>query len=162
MNMNSTKLTQQTNAHSGRWFATVTELESVEYKLVEPALPSINSGVTELGGRDDAVLFVPGDRIQFDEVSITFFIDELYTNYLSCYAWMRQNVNMNDPKLRDVTIVLMDAQGKPQGVSITYKDCFPINLSPIIPDNSGAVSDMTATLTMKFTDMEFMHPTVAV
>lgn len=149
---------EHSNAQSGRWVANITGLESVEYKLTEPAIPSINAGTTELGGRDDVVLFVPGDRISFDEIQLSFIVDKTYRNYYHCYKWIRDNVNRNEPILRDVTITLLDNQSQPQGVSITYKDCFPINVSPPLLDNSGATTDIVISMTLKVVDMEMNHP----
>lgn len=149
---------EHSNAQSGRWLANITGLESVEYKLTEPSMPSINSGVTELGGRDDTVLFVPGDRISFDEIQLNFIVDRTFRNYYHCYKWIRGNVNRNDPILRDVTITLLDNQNQPQGVSITYRDCFPINISPPLLDSTGATTDMIVGITLKVSDMEMSHP----
>ncbi len=144
---------EHSNAQSNRWFAAIHGLQSVEMKLVDFTLPMLSVGVTDIGGGADTMLTLPGDRLDIDEIQLNFIVDKRYLNYYHCYMWMRENLKLPYPNLRDITISLLDNQNQFQGVTFTYTDCFPIMLAPVNLDAEGTTHDIVMGLTLKVGNM---------
>lgn len=143
-----------TTAQSNRWFASIEGLPSIEYKLVDFSIPMITSGVTELGGKFDVSLVVPGDRMSIDEIQLNFLVDKRYINYYHVYKWLRNNLNAVEPLFKDIDVMMLDNQGLPQGVTFHYIQCYPIMIAPVQLDSEGATTDIVVGLTLKVSDFD--------
>ncbi len=145
---------EHSNAQSNRWFAAIEGLQSVEMKLVDFTLPMLSVGITDIGGGADTTLSLPGDRLDIDEIQLNFLVDKRFFNYYHCYKWMRDNLALPYPSLRDITVTLLDNQNQFQGVSFIYTECFPIMLAPINLDAEGTTHDIVMGLTLKVGGMD--------
>ena len=110
-----------------------------------------------LGGfnifKPDVMVSVPGDTLYIDQVQLKFIVDVNYKNYFKTFEWLRYNLQSNYPDFRDITVMMLDNQGNPQGSQFIYKECYPVHLDQI---------DMTAqddgviivNMTIKTSDIE--------
>ena len=115
---------------------------------------------------------LPGDKLQYGDLNITFMVDEDMENYLQLYQWMTslgypESINQysellnnkievddpNDPsnERSDATIQVLSSNYNPT-VSIKFKDVFPYQLSGV-PFNATADEQtyFTAEAAFKYT-----------
>ena len=84
----------------------INQLPKVEYFTVSASIPGISAGVVtvETPFKDIPII---GDKLTYDNLSITFIVDEYLENYISLHNWMRGIGFPTDRKefrtFRDVT-----------------------------------------------------------
>ena len=128
----------------------------VDFLCNSANIPSITLGVAEQANYLRNIP-VPGDKLQYDDLRITFMVDEDMENYLQLYQWMTslgypESINQysellnnkvevenpNDPsnERSDATIQVLSSNYNPS-VSIKFKDVFPYQLTGV-PFNATA------------------------
>ena len=126
----------------------------VDFLCNSANLPMITLGVAEQASYLRNIP-VPGDKLQYDDLRITFMVDEDMENYLQLYQWMTslgypESINQysellnnkievddpNDPsnERSDATIQVLSSNYNPT-VTVKFKDVFPYQLSGL--KNSG-------------------------
>lgn len=85
----------------------------------------------------------PGDHLQYDELTITFRVDEDMQNYFEIHNWIRglgklsyieyQNlaqtpVYTGESLTSDISLIVLTSQKNPN-YEFTFRDAFPISLS---------------------------------
>lgn len=146
--------TEHSNAQSNRWFAIIDGMPGIEMKLHNFIMPALSIGITEIKHSGDTLVDIPGDTFRVDPVVLEFLIDARYLNYFHAYRWMRECVNRPAGDFRDITILLLDNQGNPQGVQVVYKDCYPTALEQLELDADGEVNDLIAVMTIETNGIE--------
>lgn len=141
--------TDNSNAQSNRWFAIIDGMPGVEMKLHKFNVPSMSIAPTPLMHEGDTMVDIPGDTFHIEPLVIEFLVDAKYRNFFHVYRWMRSNVAQPSADYRDITILMLDNQGNPQGVQFTYSDCYPIVLSQPDLDSEGEHHDVIASLVME-------------
>ena len=123
---------------------------------------------------------LPGDKIQFGEITITFIVDENMENWTELYNWMegitastdtekyRLLVGANkredqpqdssgdfDQLHSDMTIVVTTAANNPNRY-VRIQDAYPSSLGEIAMDTTvaGGLSYVTCTASFQFTSFE--------
>lgn len=145
------------NAQANKWVATIEGFEGITYKILGGVMPSIMTGITDLGGSDNISLAVAGDHITFDDLSIDFLIDEDYINYESVFNWVESNTRINEPVLRDLSIHLLDTNGNFRGIRVEFSNCWPTAVTGWPFDTENSDSDIQSTATFKFERMRFVR-----
>ena len=136
-------------------------------------LPSITLGVAEQPSYLRNIP-VPGDKIQFEDLQISFMVDEHMENYLEIYNWItglgfpesldqyiqladEKNLSPeNDPndffnERSDATLMILNSDYN-VSVRVKFKDLFPIELSGIPFDAKAEQQEYyTATARFKYT-----------
>ena len=64
------------------------QLPKVEYFTVSASIPGISAGVATLATPFKDIPMI-GDKLTYDNLSITFIVDEYLENYISLHNWMR-------------------------------------------------------------------------
>lgn len=149
MDQTSTNYHDHSNAQSNRWFGIIDGMPGVEFKLQNFTIPEMRIGQNDIMHEGDTIVTFPGDTFYVSDIPLDFIIDVNYHNFFHAYKWMRENVRRNDADVRDVTILMLDNQGNPQGVRLTYQDCFPISLAQPRLDSDGESHDLIATMVLK-------------
>ena len=135
---------------------TMQRIPTVTYFCQSANIPSVS-----LSPIDQTNFFAPvrhPSAFRFDDLSISFVVDEEMKNWLEIYNWMRSASNAEDFKdfetpdqhLSDATLVITNSamRGK---LIVSFRDCFPSSLSGL--DFSSAVTDpepLTATTTFSY------------
>jgi len=115
---------------------------------------------------------VPGDKLQYGDLNITFMVDEDMENYLQIYQWITslgfpesisQFSELKDTdrllpekpvagdhfnERSDATLMILNSDYNPS-VKIKFKDVFPVSLSAV-PFNVTAESQQYYTATASF------------
>ena len=113
---------------------------------------------------------IPGDKITYDDISITFLVDEDMSNYIELMDWMKNLGSTRDPSTQYATLVNDNTANSLRGIlsdctltiltnnmnankSIVFEDCFPTTLSEITFESvADDVTPITASATFKFRD----------
>ena len=136
-------------------------------------LPSITLGVAEQPSYLRNIP-IPGDKIQFEDLQISFMVDEHMENYLEIYNWITglgfpesidQYIQLgddqklapeNDPsdnfnERSDATLMILNSDYN-TSVKVKFRDLFPVELSGIPFDAKAEQQEYyTATARFKYT-----------
>ena len=138
----------------------------VDFFSQSVSIPNINLGVSiQTTYLKD--IPVPGDKMDYGDLDIEFFIDENLENYLQIEKWMRSlgfpesigesiPLDPNEDDLlmgarSDGTLLIYNSNFQPIA-KINFKDLFPIALTPV-PFSADAtdINYIMATVTFKYT-----------
>lgn len=108
----------------------------------------------------------PGDAIEFDELVVTFKVDEYLTNYLEVAEWMLRlgfpedfsqyrklgtSRWTGDGPTSDGAVLFLDSKSNPK-LQCDFVDLFPISISSVTMDSTMTdVEYLTATVTFAYT-----------
>ena len=88
INSISRQPTQQDYASPSQFKFSIAKLPKVEFFCTEVNIPGINLGnATQLTTLRDIPL--PGTKLEFGDVSLTFLVDEKFDNFEEIYTWLR-------------------------------------------------------------------------
>ena len=113
---------------------------------------------------------LPGDKIQFEDFSLRFLVDENLDNYMEIFSWIRalgfpesleeiydwQSSNPNAPAGElnytcDGTLNVLSSSNTPN-FKVKFLDMFPVSLSDLDFDATDSDIDyLTANVTFKYT-----------
>ena len=158
----------------------VKKLPNTKYFATGVNIPSVSVGETLQPTRLGANVKLPGDKIQFGEITITFIVDENMENWTELYNWMEgitastdtekyrllvgANKRENQPQDNsgdfdqlhsDMTIVVTTAANNPNRY-VRIQDAYPSALGEIAMDTTvaGGISYVTCTASFQFTSFE--------
>ena len=158
----------------------VKKLPNTKYFATGVNIPSVSVGETLQPTRLGANVKLPGDKIQFGEITITFIVDENMENWTELYNWMEgitastdtekyrllvgANKRENQPQDNsgdfdqlhsDMTIVVTTAANNPNRY-VRIQDAYPSSLGEIAMDTTvaGGLSYVTCTASFQFTSFE--------
>ena len=143
----------------------------VDFLCNSANLPMVSLGVAEQSSYLKNIP-VPGDKLQYDDLRITFVVDEDMENYLQLYQWitslgfpesisqyselLNNKPLVEDPddpsnERSDATIQVLNSNFNPS-VTIKFKDVFPYQLSGIPFDaTTEEQTYYTASVSFKYT-----------
>jgi len=126
------------------YFCTAANLPGISLAPVEVPYKGVNLGMT-------------GDRLTFDDFSITFNITENMENYIEIYNWMENIIQAKDPEGYKYDARLMILTSHNNVVKeIAFQEIFPTSLSSIeFNTQVGDIEYVQATVTFKYTLFEF-------
>ena len=135
----------------------------------QASIPGLNLGVAEQPTYLKDIP-VPGDKLQFQDLSLRFLVDEDLENYLEIQHWLRglgfpdslkeiyewQSSNPNAPSstlnyTSDGTLNVLSSSNTPN-FKVKFLDMFPVSLSDLDFDATDSDIDyLTASVTFKYT-----------
>ena len=143
----------------------------VDFLCNSANLPSVNLGFAEQATYLKNIP-VPGDKLQYDDLRISFMVDEDMENYLQIYQWITslgfpESIGQYSELLANKTVITDPADPQNErsdgniqilnsnllpSVLIKFKDLFPVSLSGV-PFNATAEDQQyfTAEATFKYT-----------
>ncbi len=115
-------------------------------------------------------LSYPGDHIQYDDIMVSFKVDEDLQNYLEIHNWIRDlgfPNKFNEYKRiesvapitgmgirSDISLIILSSAKNPI-YDVTFKDAFPVSLSSLIFDTTSQdVNYIEASTTFRYTSFE--------
>ena len=158
----------------------VKKLPNTKYFATGVNVPSVSVAETISTTRLGASVKLPGDKITFGELTISFIVDENMENWTELYTWMSQITSSTDPeKFRtlvganrranqpydgsgdydalysDMTIVITTAANNPNRY-VRIQGAFPSSLGEITMDTTvaGGITYVTCTASFQFTTFE--------
>ena len=161
----------------------LTKTPKVDFLCQSANIPSISMG-TAIQPSYLKDIPVPGDKVLYDDLTVSFLVDEKMENYLAIHKWitglgypesrgqydqLRKDDNRTDSiigddgdpryfEFSDATLQILNSNYKPS-VLINFKDAFPISLSTLEFDVSQRdYSFFTASVTFKYTIFSITDP----
>jgi hypothetical protein len=127
---------------------------NLEYFCSAASLPGISMSEAPVPYKGANIGFV-GDRINFDDFTVTFNVTEDMDNYLETFNWMHNIVNGVNIKTiqSDATLVILSSHNN-KTKEVHYKDIFPTSLSGLEFNTQGDVEYLTAQVTFKYSYFE--------
>ena len=147
----------------------IKKLSTVTYFCQTANLPGITLGET-VRSTPFIDFSAPGDKVTYDDLSITFLVDEDLVNYLEILDWMKKLGSPNDPSKEYATLIDDVSSSALGGIysdctltiltnnmnankSIAFKDCWPTTLSELTLESiTDDIVPITASATFKFRD----------
>jgi hypothetical protein len=113
-------------------------------------------------------LYVPGEKVIYDLLSITFIVDEVLMGWFEIHDWIRALTfpekfeqyqqlkqlspvtNQDFPQYSDASLTVLDSSQQPT-YRIKFVDCFPTSLSSIVLNTTeDPTTIITADATFRF------------
>ena len=161
----------------------LTKTPKVDFLCQSANIPSISMG-TAIQPSYLKDIPVPGDKVLYDDLTVSFLVDEKMENYLAIHKWitglgypesrgqydqLRKDDNRTDRiigddgdpryfEFSDATLQVLNSNYKPS-VLINFKDAFPISLSTLDFDvTTRDYNYFTAQVTFKYTIYNITDP----
>ena len=161
----------------------LTKTPKVDFLCQSANIPQISMG-TAVQPSYLKDIAVPGDKVLYDDLTVSFLVDEKMENYLAIYKWItglgypeslgqyeqlkkddnrtnRMISDQGDPlyfQYSDATLQVLSSNYRPS-VLINFKDAFPISLSTLEFDVSQRdYNFFTASVTFKYTIFNITDP----
>ena len=158
----------------------IKKLPNTKYFSTGVNVPSVSVAEVQQPTNLGRNVLIPGDKINFGEITVTFIVDENMENWTELYQWMSQITSSTDPEkyrslvgaarradlpydgsgdpdavYSDMTIVVTTAANNPNRY-IRIQDAFPTSLGEITMDTTvaGGLSYVTCTASFQFTNFE--------
>ena len=161
----------------------LTKTPKVDFLCQSANIPQISMG-TAIQPTYLKDIPVPGDKVLYDDLTMSFLVDEKMENYLAIHKWItglgypesigqynqlkkddnRTNSRVSDAgdplyfQYSDATLQVLNSNYKPS-VLINFKDAFPISLSTLDFDvTTRDYNYFTAQVTFKYTIYNITDP----
>lgn len=128
--MSGRTLTTNRNLLSPNKFRLVinsTKYENVEFFCVAAPLPGLSLPQTPVGVRG-ATMFVPGDKIAYDDISFKILVDEDLKNYTELYQWIKNNHSSGVISYEDIILQIYSSSSN-KNKEIKFVSAFPVSIS---------------------------------
>jgi len=135
---------------------------SVDFMCQRANLPGIAMPVTDVPTRFRTYPIVPGGGVTYDDLTVTFLVDEDLENYISIHNWIIDNGNGYEmettedyPRYSNARLLILTSNFNVNHI-IDYENVFPYNLTPVNFDAGDTGSEyFTASVSFKFTRYTF-------
>ena len=161
----------------------LTKTPKVDFLCQSANIPSISMG-TAIQPSYLKDIPVPGDKVLYDDLTVSFLVDEKMENYLAIHKWitglgypesrgqydqLRKDDNRTDRiigddgdpryfEFSDATLQILSSNYKPS-VLVNFKDAFPTTLSTLDFDvTTRDYNYFTAQVTFKYTIYNITDP----
>ena len=133
------------NMANTEYFCTAANLPGISLSPVDSPYKGVNLGMT-------------GDRLTFDDFSITFNITENMENYIEIYNWMHNIINKKDAEdyKYDASLLIMSSHNN-MVKTVKFQEIFPTALSTVeFNAQSTDVEYLQADVSFRYTLFEFV------
>jgi len=143
------------------FYFNIFRMPNVQYFCQEANLPGVNAGEIRQPTRFIDVKH-PTTKLRFDELNVSFIVDEDLGNWRECFDWLKSIVNIEDTTdflspedhYSDATLTILNSNMR-ENVRVKFKNCFPTNLTGLQFSTTPSDSEtQTATLTLMFDSYE--------
>jgi len=130
--MSNSTLTTNFNYLSPKGFKLTidaTQFANVEYFMTSFTLPSVSMGAVEVNYRS-AKGALPGDKMDYAEISTRFLVDENMANYIEIFNWMHANITGATITQADMILSVLDSHNR-VSQQFRFLNAFPISLAAL-------------------------------
>ena len=147
---------------------TLAKYPKVSFFCNTARIPEINLG-TAIQPSYLKDLDVPGEKLTYGDLTITFLVDESLENYMAVHNWLTglgfpettqqfKNLTTNDDGIRDLkeqysdgSLSILNSNYRPTA-NVKFKDLFPVSLTSLEFDSTVTdIQYFTAEVTFKYT-----------
>ena len=151
---------------------TINRLPEMNFFVQSVTLPGITIGSAEQPTPIRSVP-IPGDRVTYSELDVSFKIDEDMINYISVFKWIRglgfpddtdqyKELDESSPLMgegiySDGNLIVLSSAMNPN-IRIDIFDMFPISLTPIeMNTRDTSIEYLEATVSFRFLNYDFVR-----
>ena len=134
----------------------------VNYFCQSATIPGVSLGQIDLP-TPQATGYMSGDEVQFDELSISFIIDENMKNWLSIYDWIMalgaphredyqklKQLKTDNTERTQAQLIVLSSSMNPQ-LTFYFEEVWPMNLSSVEFNTTGTDIDyVTASVSFRY------------
>lgn len=149
---------------------TIKRMPTVQYYVQSINIPGISSGFTEQQ-TPFRNTYRHGDKLTYDDLTITIAVDENLTGYMETYSWLKALTKPEefeqytgllgadgDGLYSDATLTVVNSSKKPN-IEITFADIFPTFIGAITMNTASSdVPIITCDLTFKYNHFKIKSP----
>lgn len=148
----------------------IRSLPSVSYFCQTANIPGMSLGET-VRSTPFVDFPIPGDKVTYDPLSITFVVDEDMANYIEVVTWIKNLGNTSNPKQQYATLTESDSKISDCSLTIltnnmnankdiVFYDCWPSSLSELsLTTMDRNIIVLTATATFRYRDFDIKKVT---
>lgn len=113
-------------------------------------LPTITQGANRMGTNKSIVWWDPGDTLEYDDLIVSFMVDEDMLGYRILKKWQEDMVNGEIPEKRfsDLQIILLTNNSN-KNLSFKFRNTWPYLITGIMLD-TGQAEDAPLTIDVNF------------
>ena len=127
-----TQLTDNFNMLSPTGFRVSIEspkFSNLEYFITTVGLPAIGLPEAEAGFKNYQG-FLPGDKITYEPLDLTFMLDEDMKNYMEVFNWIQSNANETTPATHDLILSILTSHNN-LNKEIKFVNAIPTSLGGV-------------------------------
>ena len=182
-NTYSRQPSKQDYADPTKFKFSIIKLPKVEYFCTQVNLPGISISDNYSQPTPFRDIPLPGEKLRYEPLSVTFLVDENLENYQEIYGWLRgigfpgghaefktllaggsdrfptsKNATPNQGGIfSDATLNILTSKNNPV-TEVRFNDCFPISLSSLQYNQQATDTDyLTATVTFEYKLYDFAN-----
>jgi len=146
----------------------VKRLPNVEFFTQKVIIPGINTNAPEIPS-PLTTLYSTGDRLIYQELDLSFIVDENMSNYKECLNWMESLTSTeelaqysklaksDEGTVSDITITILNSH-KNANLQFTFLDCSPVSLTGVSLDTTQSdVFYPEASITFRYDRFKFSN-----
>lgn len=147
------------NANNNNWIMICPGFDNIIYKLTEMNIPGITLGNIDAPYRGNGTpVPIPGDNIDYEDLSLTFFIDSNFNNYRTIFDKIIQARGRgSSAPTYDLQVSLLDNQGRYQGVDVLFERTYPYSLADMQLKSQGDELALAVTAGFKYRKFDFVR-----
>ena len=161
---------------SGNYVFSLQKFPEMTFFVQEAEIPGISLGVAIISGSVHDIT-VPGETMQYSDLSCTFIVDEKLNNYRAIHGWivglgfpenheMYRSLMANSKNslglselakgFTDGSLTILDNANKPV-IQVQFSDCFPTQLSGLqFSSGQSDASPITCTVTFSYSNYKII------
>lgn len=122
---------------------------NLEYFCVSANIPGVSIAEIVTPYRNQ-VGYTPGDRINYDMLTLKFMVDENMANYIEVLKWMQANQTQNTMLRSDLILSILTAKNNVSR-QFQFSEVFPVSISGLDFDIQAAEVDyISCTASFRF------------
>lgn len=146
--------------HNNQFRFTVNRLPNVEFFIQQASIPGLSVGQGNAAS-PYLTMPVPGDKVNYDPLNVTFKINEDLSNYIEIFDWLLLTTFTTNTQKQslfsDATLHIMTNKGN-LNKQIRFIDIFPFSLGEVLFDATTPQPLMQeTTVTFAYKKFEFMR-----
>lgn len=147
------------NAYNNNFIAVIDVLPNIQFFLKAVDLPAVTNAPANVNTSVADFAF-QGDKIEYGELNLTFFIDEYWYAYEEMFRWLRAIANPDQPEVSNgqffgqCTVQLMNNNKEPFA-TLKFIDIFPSSVGTVSLSTQMDEAVLTCQATFRYTETKF-------
>ena len=149
----------------GNFRLLIDKIPNVEYYVKSVNLPGMTFTEAVQPAGIGVDVYFPGDKVEFEQLEVTFLVDEDLENFKEIYDWMGTIIPFRNPdkytgytdplgQFTDITLVITTNKNIPVKY-IKFRDCIPTSLQGVGFESGGETDTITCNARFRFAYYEF-------
>lgn len=139
----------------------VNRSKEITYSCRDVLLPGLSIGQTEVPNPTEKMWFLPGDTVMFDDLILSFLVDEDMLNWYVLFDWIKQCAVTDTQLVSDGTLDILTNNNN-ANLKVVFQDLYPTSLTQIDFSTMATEQEpVVATATFKYLQYDIMSDKIA-